>query len=72
MSKLPQGDIVVTDISGPTENSVQGLKNILPNKSNIVIFCGLIGMITGLAGVFIDNILNIIVMIRKRLLEFKR
>jgi len=72
MSKLPQGDIVVTDISGPTENSVQGLKNILPNKSNIVIFCGLIGMITGLAGVFIDNILNVIAMIRKRLLEFKR
>jgi len=72
MAKLPQGDIVITDVSGPTENSIQGLKNILPNKSNVVIFCGLIGMITGLAGLFIDSILNVIAMIREKLLEFKR
>ncbi len=72
MAKLPQGDIVVTDVNGPTENSVQNVKNMLPNKSNIVFFCGLLGMITGLAGLFIDNILNVVAMIRNRLLEFKR
>ena len=72
IAQLPQGDIVVTDVNGPTENSVQNVKNMLPNKSNIVLFCGFLGMITGLAGLFIDNILNLVTMIRNKLLEFKR
>ena len=72
ISQLPQGDIVVTDVNGPTENSVQSVKNMLPNKSNIVLFCGFLGMITGLAGLFIDNILNLVTMIRNKLLEFNR
>jgi hypothetical protein len=59
MSQLPMGDIVVTDVNGPTETSVQAVNSILPNKSNIIIFCGLLGMITGLAGMFIDSILSI-------------
>ena len=31
----------------------------MPNKSNIVIFCGFIGMVTGLSGMFIDSILGV-------------
>lgn len=71
ISQLPQGDVVITDVSGPTENNIQWIKSLMPNKSNVVIFCGFLGMLTGLAGVFIDSILEVLRRFRNRIIEFK-
>lgn len=72
ISQLPQGEIIITDITGQTEESIQSLKEMMPNKSNIIIFCGILGMITGLAGLFIDSISEVLKRIRDKILEFKR
>ena len=72
ISQIPQGDVVITDVNGPTEKNVQALKNIMPNKSNVVLFCGFLGMITGLAGLFIDSIVSIFNDIRERIMKLKK
>ncbi len=71
-SELPQGEIVITSINGPSVNNVESITSLMPNKSNIIIFCGFLGMITGLAGMFIDSINGVFQRIRKKLSEFKR
>jgi hypothetical protein len=71
-SQLPQGEIIITNVSGPTENNVEAVRNLIPNKNNIIIFCGFLGMIVGLAGLFIDSISGVLEEIRNRIKEFRR
>jgi hypothetical protein len=72
MAQLPQGEIIITSITGPTENNVQEVQNMMPQKSNIIIFCGFLGMITGLAGMFIDSISTVIARIRDKIIELRK
>ncbi|MGB9979434.1 hypothetical protein [Methanobacterium sp.] len=51
--------VVITSIGGPTQDKINSLKAILPNQTNVIILCGFIGILVGLAGVFIDSILGI-------------
>ncbi|AEG18068.1 hypothetical protein [Methanobacterium paludis] len=66
-SQLPKGDIVITGVNGSIENKVQSVKAAMPNKSDVVILCGFLGMLTGIAGVFIDSIAEAWTRIRKRI-----
>jgi hypothetical protein len=72
MSQLPQGDIVITDVNGPTEKNIQNINSMMPAKSDIILFCGFLGMITGLAGMFIDSILNIFERIRNTVSKLRK
>ena len=72
IAQLPPGDVIITDVNGSTEKNLQALKDIMPNKSNIVLFCGFLGMIIGLAGLFIDSIVNVFNGIRERILKLKK
>ncbi len=72
MSQLPQGEIIITSVNGSTENSVQAVKNLVPNQNNIILFCGFLGMIVGLAGLFIDSISGTLDQIKERIKEFRR
>ena len=72
LAQLPQGDVVITSVSGPSVDNVQQISNIMPNKSNIVLFCGFLGIVTGLSGMFIDSILGVLQRIRKKFSEFRR
>ena len=56
VKQLPQGEVVITEINGPVEKEIQTLKNTLPVKNNVILFCGFLGVIVGLAGMFIDTI----------------
>ena len=58
VSKLPQDQIVITGIKGPVEDKINYLNSVLPKKSNVVLVCGFLGMLVGLAGVFIDTIME--------------
>jgi hypothetical protein len=58
VKQLPQGEVVVTEISGPIEKEIQTLKNTIPSKNNVVLFCGFLGIIVGLVGMFIDTIIR--------------
>ncbi len=59
-SQLPQDIVVVDSISGPVEDQITAFKKNLPDKTSIVILCGLIGMFTGFIGLFIDSIYQIV------------
>lgn len=67
--KLPQGEVLVTGVYGPVENEIQSLKNAMPSETNLVLLCGFLGIITGLAGVFIDSIISFIVGLKNRLIK---
>lgn len=58
VKQLPQGEVVVTKISGPVEKEIQTLKKVLPSNNNIILFCGFLGVIVGLVGMFIDTIIR--------------
>ncbi|HMK54501.1 MAG TPA: hypothetical protein VK444_06940 [Methanobacteriaceae archaeon] len=66
-SKMPQLQAAVTGVQGPMEENISGLKNFLPSQSNIIILCGVLGAIVGLAGVFIDTILQNLEGLRKKI-----
>lgn len=52
-------DGVVTGIQGSTQDKINYVKSIIPSSFNVIILCGLIGVFTGLAGVFIDSLMGI-------------
>lgn len=62
-------DAVVTSIEGPTQDKINSIKSIIPNKSNVVILCGFIGVLIGLAGLFIDTLLGIFGNIRGKIIK---
>lgn len=56
--KMPQLQAVVIDVKGPLEDDVAWIQEVLPNQSNLILLCGFLGVLVGLAGVFIDTILQ--------------
>ncbi|MGC9516090.1 MAG: hypothetical protein ACP5C3_00155 [Methanomicrobiales archaeon] len=65
--EISKNDVVIANVEGPVEDKIDNLKGILPNKSNVIIFCGFLGVIVGLAGIFVDSILDIIKKFKKRI-----
>lgn len=70
-SKLPKDEVVITNVTGPVEDKVASLKSSLPNPASIVVLCGFIGLFTGLAGLFIDSIIQAWERVRKWLVSRK-
>ncbi len=60
---------VITEVKGPTQDKINSLNAIIPDKSNIVILCGFIGVLVGLAGVFIDTLLSMFGNIKGRIIK---
>jgi len=52
-------DAVITGIQGPTQDKINYVNSIIPDKTNIIILCGFIGMFIGLAGLFIDTLAGV-------------
>ncbi|MGZ7046971.1 MAG: hypothetical protein ACXVHP_01655 [Methanobacterium sp.] len=59
-------DAVVKEVKGPTHDKINYIKSIIPNKFNVVLFCGVIGLLTGLAGVFVDTLIGLINNLKER------
>jgi len=60
---------VITRIEGPTQDRINYLKAIIPDKSNVTILCGFIGILVGLAGVFIDTLIGMFGNIKGRIIK---
>lgn len=60
---------VVTGVEGPTQDRINSLKAIIPDKSNVIILCGFVGLLTGLAGVFIDTLLGMFGNLKQRIIK---
>ncbi|MBC7100977.1 MAG: hypothetical protein H5T40_05040 [Methanobacteriales archaeon] len=64
---LSSKSIAISSIKGPVEEKIENLKASMPPKSAVVASCGLIGILTGLAGIFIDSIIAFLAAIRRKL-----
>jgi hypothetical protein len=71
VKQLPQDEVVVTEINGPVEKEIQSLKNSLPSNNNLILFCGFLGVIVGLVGMFINTIIRGLKGIKDRLRKKK-
>ncbi|MBI5680749.1 MAG: hypothetical protein HZC47_07655 [Methanobacterium sp.] len=60
-------DAVVTSVEGPTQEKINSINAILPDKYNIILICGFIGFFVGLAGVFIDTLIGFFENIKKKI-----
>jgi hypothetical protein len=66
-AQLPQDKVVITNVTGPVEDQITSFKKNLPDRTSIVIICGLIGLFVGAIGLFIDSISQLWDRIRLRL-----
>lgn len=62
---------VITSVEGPTQDKLNNLKAMLPDKSNVVLLCGFIGILAGLAGLFIDTLLGIFGSFKEKVVKNK-
>lgn len=56
MSAVQNSGAVVLNVTGPTEDQINTVEKYIPDKSNVVIISGVIGVIVAIAGFFIDSI----------------
>ncbi len=64
-------EAVVVDIKGPTQDKINSIKAMIPERNNLILICGFIGVLTGLTGLFIDSILGIMSNIKEKMLNKK-
>ncbi|MDI9624429.1 MAG: hypothetical protein QFX38_06045 [Methanothermobacter sp.] len=64
---LSSKGIAIASIEGSVEEKIESFKASMPPKSAVVVSCGFIGMLAGLAGIFIDSIMAVLAAIRRKL-----
>lgn len=69
IKEISQEQIVVIGVQGPVEEKIKWLNQVLPDKFSIILLCGFLGMIVGLAGVFIDSIVTFVKDLKNKLLR---
>lgn len=69
IKEISKEQIVVIGVQGPVEDKINWLNEVLPSQNNIILLCGFLGMIVGLAGVFIDSIVTFVKDLRNKLLR---
>ena len=69
IKEISKEQIVVIGVQGPVEENINWLNEVLPSQNNIILLCGFLGMIVGLAGVFIDSIVTFVKDLRNKLLR---
>jgi transcriptional regulator of NAD metabolism len=67
IDEISKQKVVITSIQGPIEGKIKDLKEALPPESQVAYVCGLIGLLTALAGVFIDSILSFFNILKEKL-----
>ena len=56
MSAISQNNAMIVNVSGPTEDRTNAINQYMPDKTNVILISGIIGVIVALAGFFIDSI----------------
>jgi len=66
MNEMTQNDVVILNISGPTETQSAALNSIIPNQNNIILVSGIVGVIVAIAGFFVDSLITYFNNFRKK------
>lgn len=66
LNKISENDVVVLNVTGPTETQIAFLNKFMPSGINIVLFSGLLGIIVAAAGFFVDSLITFVNNFRKK------
>lgn len=66
INEISKNDVVILKVTGPTETQSNMLNNLIPDKTNIVLLTGVLGMIVAIAGFFVDSLITFISKFRKK------
>lgn len=66
LNQITQNDVVVLNVTGPTETQSAMLNGIIPTGNNLIIFSGILGVIVAAAGFFVDSLITFISNFRKK------
>lgn len=66
LNRLSENDVVVLNVTGPTETQIAFLNKFMPNRINIILFSGVLGIIVAAAGFFVDSLITFINNFRKK------
>lgn len=66
MNKLSQNEVVILNVSGPTETQNAALNQLIPTGNNVILLSGLLGILVAIAGFFVDTLITYINNFRKK------
>lgn len=66
MNQITQNEVVILNVSGPTETQSAALNRIIPNEGNVIVVSGILGVIVAAAGFFVDSLITFINNFRKK------
>lgn len=66
MEELSKNNVVIQNVTGPTETEIAAISKILPNETNIILVSGVIGVLVAIAGFFVDSLITFINNFRKK------
>lgn len=66
LNKISENDVVVLNVTGPTETQSAALNQIIPTGNNLILFSGILGVIVAAAGFFVDTLITHINKFRKK------
>ena len=65
LNQLSQNEVVILNVTGPTEVQNQALNHFIPNGSNVILMSGVLGVLVAIAGFFVDTLITYINNFRK-------
>ncbi|RAP53471.1 MAG: hypothetical protein BZ138_00855 [Methanosphaera sp. rholeuAM270] len=66
MNQISENDVVILNVTGPTETQSAALNQIIPTGNNVLIFSGILGVVVAAAGFFVDSLITFIGGFRKK------
>lgn len=58
MNEISQNEVVILNVTGPTEVQNEALNHIIPNGSNVILMSGVLGVLVAIAGFFVDTLIT--------------
>ncbi len=66
LNKISENDVVVLNVTGPTETQNAFFSQFMPSGTNVILASGILGIIVAAAGFFVDSLITIINNFRKK------
>lgn len=66
MNSIAENDVVILNVTGPTETQNAALSHLIPNGGNLILASGILGIIVAVAGFFVDSLINFVNNFRKK------
>ncbi len=66
LAKISENDVVVLNVTGPTETQNAFFSQFMPSGTNIILASGILGVIVAIAGFFLDALVTFVNNFRKK------